>query len=88
MNKPHNPSPKADPEAARRSITRLMSIYKDMSEVADKSAVTRCPYKDARSRCSAKFACKNQYFIANKPDEPAVCKGSDKLDYRYAWEQE
>jgi hypothetical protein len=79
---------KVDPEAFRRSITRLMEIYRSMSAVADKSAITRCPYKDARSRCSAKFSCKNQYFIPGKPDEPAVCTGSDKLDYRYAWEQD
>ncbi|NQW17864.1 MAG: hypothetical protein HQ478_10315 [Chloroflexi bacterium] len=80
--------PKADPEAARRSIARLMDIYRDMSQVADKVATRRCPYKDARSRCTAKFECKNQHFIAGKPEEPAVCAGSDKLDYRLAWEQE
>ena len=80
--------PEADPEAARNSIARLMDIYRNISEVADKSAKTRCPYKDARSRCSAKFGCKNQRFIEDKPNEPAVCTGSDKLDYRFAWEQE
>jgi len=88
MSNPETQRPKADPLAARRSITRLMAIYRDISEVVDKSAITRCPYKDARSRCTAKFACKNQHFIAGKQDKPAVCTGSDKLDYRYAWEQD
>ena len=88
MSNSGTPTTKVDPEAIRRSITRLMDIYRGMSEVADKSAITRCPYKDARSRCTAKFSCKNQHFIPGKPDELAVCTGSDKLDYRYAWEQD
>jgi hypothetical protein len=80
--------PEADAEAARESIARLMDIYRNISEVADESAKSRCPYKNARSRCTARFDCRNQHFIKDKPDEPAVCTGSDKLDYRFAWEQE
>ena len=75
-----------DAEGVRASLTRLMDIYRDISETADKVAVRRCPYKDSRSRCTAKFDCRNQHFIADKPEEPAICMGSDKLDYRKAWQ--
>ncbi len=77
-----------DPESVRASLRRLMDIYRGISETADKASITRCPYKDARSRCTAKFACRNQYFVPNKPGEPAVCIGSDKLDYRKAWQSD
>ena len=80
--------PQVDPNAVRKSLTRLMEIYRDMSETADKQSISRCPYKDSRSRCTAKFDCRNQHFIADKPGEPAICVGSDKLDYRKAWQVE
>ena len=75
-----------DPARARASIRRLMDIYRGMSQVADEMSLKRCPYKDASARCTAKFDCRNQYFIPNRPDERAVCTGSDLLDYRKAWE--
>ncbi len=77
-----------DPDGVRASLARLMDIYRDISETADKLSSTRCPYKDSRSRCTAKFKCRNQRFIADKPGEPAICAGSDKLDYRKAWQVE
>ena len=75
-----------DAEGVRASLTRLMDIYRSISETADKVAVRRCPYKDARSRCTAKFECRNQYFVPDKPGALAICRGSDKLDYRKAWQ--
>ena len=46
----------------------------------------RCPYKDARSRCTAKFGCRNQHFTKN-PLEPPICTAKDgDLDYRSAWD--
>ena len=75
-----------DAEGVRASLTRLMDIYRDISETADKVAVRRCPYKDSRSRCTAKFECRNQHFLPDKPGALAVCTGSDKLDYRKAWQ--
>ena len=77
-----------DPEAVRASLTRLMDIYRDISETADKASITRCPYKDARSRCTAKFECRNQHWVADRPGEAAICVGSDKLDYRKAWQSD
>ena len=74
-----------DLERMRASFARLMDIYRDISGTADKVATGRCPYKDSRSRCTAKFECRNQYFVPGKPGELAICTGSDKLDYRKAW---
>ena len=75
-----------DAEGVRASLTRLMDIYRSISETADKVAVRRCPYKDSRSRCTAKFECRNQYFVPDKPGALVICTGSDKLDYRKAWQ--
>ena len=73
-----------DPEKYLESMERLFSIYKEIAEKADEVMLTRCPYKDARSRCTARFECRNQFFT-NKPGEKPVCAGSDRIDYRTAW---
>lgn len=67
-----------------KSLTRLFDIYKDISFNADEISKYRCPYKNAKSKCTANFQCKNQYF-QNDEQELAICTGSDKLDYRPAW---
>ena len=72
-------------EAARRSMARLQSIYIDIAEAPEKSMLNRCPYKDAKTRCTAKFGCRNQHFTKN-PTEKPICTASDGLDYRSAWE--
>lgn len=74
-----------DLAAARSSMERLRDIYREIAETADKSMKGRCPYKDAKSRCTAKFGCRNQVFTKN-PVEPPVCTARDGLDYRSAWE--
>ncbi len=80
-----NPAKKsADPDRLRASMSRLMDIYSDISETAATPGQTRCPYKDAKSRCTAKFPCRNQYFKV--VGEKAICTGSDEIDYRSAWE--
>ena len=81
-----NPAPRADPARARASMKRLMNIYRGISQTADEVSTWRCPYKNARGRCTANFGCRNQYFVPGKSDERAVCTGSDKLNYREAWE--
>ena len=75
---------RVDVDAANRSITRLQSIFRDIASKAEDSFRERCPYKNAQSRCTAKFGCGHQYFTQNPTDMP-VCTGSDKLDYRSAW---
>ncbi len=65
-------------------MSRLMDIYAGISETAAAPGQNRCPYKDARARCTAKFPCRNQYYKV--VGEKAICTGSDDLDYRLAWE--
>ena len=74
-----------DPEKARKSLDRLFDIYRDIAETADEVMLTRCPYKDASSRCTAKFGCRNQFFT-NDPSALPACAGSDQIDYRDAWD--
>ena len=69
---------------ARQSLEYLYQIYSDMSFNADEISKKRCPYKNAQSRCTANFDCRNQYFTNNSTELP-VCTGSDSLDYRPAW---
>lgn len=76
-----------DTEKARASLDRLYTIYKDIAVTADEVMLTRCPYKDARSRCTAKFGCSNQFFTKDPTVKPA-CAGSDDIDYRGAWDME
>ncbi len=82
------PSPATgfDPARARASTRRLMDIYNEMSRVADEVSLRRCPYKDARARCTANFGCRNQHYLPREPEGRPVCTGSDRLDYRKAWQ--
>jgi hypothetical protein len=74
-----------DKDRYRASIIRLHGIFKDMSDTATVVSTWRCPYKNVRDRCTAKFGCRNQ-LRAEVPDELPICTGSDNLDYRGAWE--
>ena len=76
--------PAFDVEKYRASMDRLFQIYNDISGKADEVIQSRCPYKDAKSRCTARFECRNQFFTKN-PTEKPVCAGSDHIDYRSAW---
>ncbi len=74
-----------DPERYRRSMARLDEILRGINLTANDVSKYRCPYKNAQSRCTAGFGCRNQ--DRNVPDgELFVCTGDDKLDYRSAWE--
>ena len=74
----------ADKERYQASMDRLSEILKDISETAKNVSTWRCPYKNVQDRCTASFGCRNQ---SRTPGELPVCTGSDKLDYRAAWEQ-
>jgi hypothetical protein len=76
-----------DREKARASMDRLYTIYKDIAATADEVMQARCPYKNARSLCTAKFGCSNQFFTKDPTALPA-CAGSDQIDYRDAWDTE
>ena len=69
------------------SMSRLSEIFRGISEKADEVMLTRCPYKDARSVCTARFGCRNQFFTRDATARP-ICAGSDSIDYRPAWETE
>ena len=73
-----------DKERALKSLDKLFDIFKDISFNADEIFKKRCPYKNAKARCTAKFECKNQHNIKKFGERP-VCTGSDLLDYRPAW---
>ncbi len=63
----------------------LNEIFAGIGETATEVSKWRCPYKNVEDRCTAKFGCQNQ--ARSVPEgELAVCTGSDKLDYRTAWE--
>ena len=74
-----------DKKKFQQSMFRLGNIFKDIATKADESMNERCPYKDSKSMCNAKFGCRNQYFRSDPVSLP-ICTGSDSLDYRSAWE--
>ncbi len=78
---------KADPEKLQSSLDRLWEIYRAIGEEVDEVCEWRCPYKNKDDRCTALFGCRNQKYTDGR-DQPALCVGSDKLDYRSAWEVE
>ncbi len=79
-------TPKVDVEAARKSMARMANIFAEIAQHAEDTSLTRCPYKDARSRCTAKFGCRNQHFTKNPLDQPVCTARDGDLDYRSAWE--
>jgi hypothetical protein len=82
---PSGGQPPVDAARLKESLDRLFEIYREISAKADEVVSQRCPYKDARSRCAANFGCRNQFFTKSRLERP-VCTGSDKLDYRSAWD--
>ena len=76
---------KIDKIQVRASLDRLYDVFKEIGGVANQVSKWRCPYKNQHDRCTANFDCRNQLHI-HKPGDQAICTGSDKLDYRNAWE--
>lgn len=74
-----------DRERLQASLQRLYDIYVDIARTADQVSRRRCPYKNVEGRCTAGFGCRNQRRTVQTDGLP-VCAGSDKLDYRSAWE--
>ena len=48
-----------DKDKAIKSLDKLFDIFKEISFNADEIFKSRCPYKNAKARCTAKFECKN-----------------------------
>jgi hypothetical protein len=73
----------------QKSLATLWDIYQDISNTATEISKSRCPYKNAADQCTARFGCRNQKIITsskNSDQTLPICMGSDKLDYRDAWE--
>ena len=74
-----------DRQRYEASVARLYDIFTDVSETVTEVSKWRCPYKNIHDQCTANFSCRNQN--RNVPeDELYKCTGSDRLDYRSAWE--
>ena len=79
------PDSTIDTDRYRRSMSRLEAIFRDINETVNVVSKSRCPYKNAQDRCTAKFGCRNQ--DRSVPDgELFICTSDDNLDYRSAWE--
>ena len=76
---------KIDRNLYQDSLARLYSIFKGMSDTVDEVSTWRCPYKNVKDRCTAKFGCRNQ-DRADVVSGLFRCTGSDDLDYLGAWE--
>ena len=77
--------PKISQQDYQKRLDRLTEIFSDIVSHADAQATHRCPYRDARDRCTAAFSCGNQ-IAAAKQDEPATCGHDGTFDYSLAWE--
>jgi hypothetical protein len=75
---------KVDRARYQASLDRLYHIFKEMSDTVSEVSRWRCPYKNVQDHCTANFGCRNQLRVDTQ-SLPA-CVGSDKLDYRSAWE--
>ena len=69
----------------RDSVNRLENIMREISNTVNQVSRWRCPYKNAKDHCTAGFRCRNQGLKVEAVGLHA-CVGSDKLDYRSAWE--
>ena len=77
--------PKISQEDYQQRLDRLTEIFADIVSHADEQATHRCPYRDARDRCTAAFSCGNQISAAEK-SAPATCGHDGTFDYSLAWE--
>ncbi len=77
--------PVVDKARVRDSLSRMWEIFREIGEVANQVSTWRCPYKNMHDRCTARFGCRNQLRSEVVSGQP-LCTGSDKLDYRGAWE--
>jgi hypothetical protein len=74
-----------DPTAVQARLDRLSGILTEMMATVAEVSTHRCPYRNRRDRCTAKFGCRNQ----RPPVDSAGfrgCGGDERLDYRSAWE--
>ena len=75
-----------DPEAFKQRLAQISDLFAGMVVHADEQAKQRCPYKDRRNQCTAKFDCRNQRSPSQLGDLQLCGAADDQLDYRSAWE--
>ncbi len=80
-------SERIDRQAVEQRRRRLTRIFAEMVEHAQVQCLVRCPYRDRRDLCTARFGCRNQGPIDEVGGLP-LCECDGKLDYRGAWEVE
>lgn len=76
---------KIDPLEFQKRMERLNEILSGIAVHADVQSMSRCPYKNRFSQCTAAFGCRNKRRPKAEGELP-VCSSDDKLDYRSAWE--
>ena len=78
---------KIDRAEYQERLDRLTEILTGIVSHADVTSLTRCPYKNRLSQCTAGFGCR---YKRKNPEsgKPPMCVSDDKLDYRSAWETE
>ncbi len=79
-------SQRIDPEAFKLRLERISEIFAGMVTHADQQAKERCPYKDRRDQCTAKFGCRNQRPAAQAGGQLLCAAQDGQLEYRSAWE--
>ena len=77
--------PKISQQDYQQRLDRLTEIFADIVSHADEQATHRCPYRDARDRCTAAFSCRNQ-IPAQTRGAPVTCGHDGTFDYSLAWE--
>ena len=75
-----------DPGAFKERLERISEIFAGMVVHADEQAKQRCPYKDRRDQCTAKFGCRNQRPPSQSGDLQICAAVDGQLEYRSAWE--
>ncbi len=70
-----------------KRLARITEMLGGIAKHADVQSLTRCPYRNVKDQCTAKFGCRNQRKPPVKGD-PLICTHDGKLDYRTAWESD
>ena len=74
-----------DRQAVEQRRARLTRIFAEIVEHAQVQCLSRCPYRDRRDLCTARFGCRNQGPLDSIHGLP-ICQCDGQLDYRGAWE--
>ena len=76
-----------DRKAYQESLSRLSEIFTGMVQRADEVSKFRCPYRDRKDVCTAKFKCRNQKPVGSE-EGLTTCGHDGVFDYRPAWESD